>query len=341
MKKGISIVALMATVAVIAILTSTVTLSSEKIITNINEVEFINEIVNVQNALLEKGDNVDEYLDLYTNIPLKDTEFAEQNYLENDSSILYKVNLEKLKLDNCKRGIEKTPDDVYLYSKETKKVFYLKGFKNRYYTLDEEILMKNDVDVHNALPALKNLKFNKTQNSEVEYVLETKVLDDSNFEYDVLVKDKSYNEIIFDKTLKIIKNEVIYLGEYKYEYYKLRGNDFGFKFANTKRNEGDLKIDYDIKHIKKGNDLNIYINLKEELYSNPGENIKITYKYQDEKEEERKLVIDNKIKYDLSKKGQDIEFRFEYENGNIVEAKILGKDKKLEELFVKIRDNKI
>lgn len=336
MKKGVSVVALIATVVVLATITATFVSSGGKTVKNLNETEFINEVIAVQNVLLEKGNNVENYLDKTMSIPFNNITLTEKEVDENgfkEKGELYRVDIEKLGLDNVKRGIGSTEEDFYFYSPVSKKIYYAKGYKNKYYTLTEDLLIQNKLDVYNALPVLKNLKFEKI--NDIEYIVKSKVKSENVFNYYVLTRKQNAKEIKFKNTVKVInEKETFNFDGYTYEFFVLEGTNFDFAsdivtFGISNKDE----IEFTTHYTKNGNDVNAYIDLDFSNLKKQGETLKVTYKYQGEAEEERKIVVDNKINYDLNKAGKDIEFRIEYENGNIKLLKINGNDSRLKKLL--------
>ena len=154
-KKGISMIALLITIAVFLILLTVITISSDKIINNTKKKQFAREIYEVQNLVdkykYEKeeypytilDDNTKESMSIDITDDLTD-QFDNEGVKEGDKVELYTIDLNKIGAENITRGIKKDNNlkDVYAFSEKTGIVYYIKGYKvgkNVYYTLTDEL----------------------------------------------------------------------------------------------------------------------------------------------------------------------------------------------------------
>lgn len=154
-KKGISMIALLITIAVFLILLTVITISSDKIINNTKKKQFAREIYEVQNLVdkykYEKeeypytilDDNTKESMSIDITDDLND-QFDSEGVKEGDKVELYTIDLNKIGAENITRGIKKDNNlkDVYAFSEKTGIVYYIKGYKvgkNVYYTLTDEL----------------------------------------------------------------------------------------------------------------------------------------------------------------------------------------------------------
>ena len=154
-KKGISMIALLITIAVFLILLTVITISSDKIINNTKKKQFAREIYEVQNLVdkykYEKeeypytilDDNTKESMSIDITDDLTD-QFDKEGVKEGDKVELYTIDLNKIGAENITRGIKKDNNlkDVYAFSEKTGIVYYIKGYKvgkNVYYTLTDEL----------------------------------------------------------------------------------------------------------------------------------------------------------------------------------------------------------
>ena len=154
-KKGISMMALLITIAVFLILLTVITISSDKIVNNTKKKQFAREIYEVQNLVdkykYEKeeypytilDDNTKESISIDITDDIND-QFKNEGVTEGDKAKLYTIDLNKIGAENITRGIKKDNNlkDVYAFSEKTGIVYYIKGYKvgkNVYYTLTDEL----------------------------------------------------------------------------------------------------------------------------------------------------------------------------------------------------------
>ena len=117
-KKGISMIALLITIAVFLILLTVITISSDKIINNTKKKQFAREIYEVQNLVdkykYEKeeypytilDDNTNESMSIDITDDLTD-QFDKEGVKEGDKVELYTIDLNKIGAENITRGIKK------------------------------------------------------------------------------------------------------------------------------------------------------------------------------------------------------------------------------------------
>lgn len=151
MKKGITFIAVMTTVAIMLILVSTATISAFNVINNSKKTKYATELAYIKEA-------VENYYITYNDFPISESikvgldsledktqfEDEDEDKNEDDNILLYKIDKEKLGISETVYGNETDGDesDIYTFSKKTKKVYYLKGVKignNIYYTLTDEL----------------------------------------------------------------------------------------------------------------------------------------------------------------------------------------------------------
>ncbi len=142
-KRGISLIALVASVAITAALLTSVTLSGINTANNAKKIAFGTEINMIQNA-------VDAY---YTKnnatFPVKDAivisnvneQFREE--VENNKITLYQIDYDKIGINSLKYGRNENGDyDAYVVSRKTGIVYYAMGIKigdKTYYSLTDDI----------------------------------------------------------------------------------------------------------------------------------------------------------------------------------------------------------
>lgn len=150
MKKGITLLALVATVVILSILLTTVTISGIATMNNANRMSFASEISLMQessNAYLTKnngdfpiGDSVQ--LDISQVTTNSKSQFDGEVITDN-KIVLYKLDYKLLGLSSLKYGLEEDgPADIYVVSKDTKKVYYARGIAvgdKTYYTLTDDL----------------------------------------------------------------------------------------------------------------------------------------------------------------------------------------------------------
>ena len=135
-KKGVSLVALVATIFIMLIIAGTVTVSFSNIYNSTRKKEFANEIYSIQKL-------VDQYYFRNNEYPVKEGTTTTVS-INGANLSLSEIDLYELGANETNRGQRKegNNDDVYLVSEETGKVYYKKGWKigdNTYYNLTDEL----------------------------------------------------------------------------------------------------------------------------------------------------------------------------------------------------------
>ena len=151
-KKGISVIALIASITIIIILLSTVIVSGFNTVNNSRKISFGTEVYMLQTA-------VDAYYTKNGGIyPTKDAKIITFNgmtneiksqFVKNNDEIidnkitLYEIDYDKIDIEDLKHGTGKDgANDIYVLSQKSGKVYYAKGIKigsGMYYTLTDDI----------------------------------------------------------------------------------------------------------------------------------------------------------------------------------------------------------
>ena len=149
-KNGITLVALIATIMVIIILTTTAVVSYSSFSVNAKKRAFANEIYTLQKQ-------VEDYKFRNNKYPIGNAKEVSISSLDSqlvsifntngeqiqeNKVTFYEIDFEKLDLDSLTRGMNNTSNDIYLFSNESKKVYYIVGEKigdKTYYFLDDEL----------------------------------------------------------------------------------------------------------------------------------------------------------------------------------------------------------
>lgn len=164
MKKGISLATLSIVVLLMIILATTITTTGVFALNNSKKIKFASEIALVQEMVDEYEDKkADEYpigssiiVDLSNVSTNAITDFDDE--IKNKSEItLYEIDFSLLGKSDLIYGNKKNADetDIYAVSKQTGKVYYIKGVKigkNVYYTLNEEL--KSSINYSSSVNAV-------------------------------------------------------------------------------------------------------------------------------------------------------------------------------------------
>jgi competence protein ComGC len=170
LKKGISLIALLATVAILTILVSTITVSGINISNNAKKLAFGAELKLLQESVDTYKINNNDYPTLETVVVDVSnlTATSKNQFLNNGESLidnkitLYQIDHEKLNLNNLKYGNSvEGENDIYVVSKDTGYVYYAKGLQiggKIYFTLTSDILklieyktQKSDTSLNNVI----------------------------------------------------------------------------------------------------------------------------------------------------------------------------------------------
>lgn len=158
-KRGISLLALIATIIISIIILSTIIIAYDSILDNTQKREFAREMYTLQTLMtdydfMNGGYPIKEgiVLDL-NNIPVasQDQFINEPGYATN-SIILNKIDLFKAGVDKITRGTTSLGvNDFYAFSTSTKRIYYIMGQEignTTYYTLTDELY--NLIDIKNV-----------------------------------------------------------------------------------------------------------------------------------------------------------------------------------------------
>lgn len=155
-KKGITLIALMATIIVSLILLSTIVISFETIVGNTRKSEFAREMYTVKKLVLDYNFMNDTYpisdeiiVDLDDIDGKSQIQFSDEPGYATNTITLNLIDLSEAGVENIVRGTKKnSEDDVYVFSTITKKIYYLKGEiinSDTYYTLTDELYKIIDI----------------------------------------------------------------------------------------------------------------------------------------------------------------------------------------------------
>lgn len=150
MKKGISLIALTATIAIMLILVTTVTISGIEVYNNSQRIAFATEISSIQESvqsyIIKNGTNPGEENNVVVDTSKLSSQglaqFSGENIVNNKLT-LNKINYGLLGISSLKYGTNKAgSEDFYAMSLTTGKVYYVKGFdigSKKYFTLTEDL----------------------------------------------------------------------------------------------------------------------------------------------------------------------------------------------------------
>jgi type II secretory pathway pseudopilin PulG len=151
MKKGMTLLALLATIVIMSILLTTVTISGIATVNNANKMAFASEVSLLQestdaystknNGEFPIGNSVQLNISQVTTD--SKTQFTGENISADDKVVLYELDYKLLGITSLKYGLGKNgPEDIYVVSKDTKRVYYAKGIpvgNKTYYTLTDDL----------------------------------------------------------------------------------------------------------------------------------------------------------------------------------------------------------
>lgn len=158
MKKGISLVALVATIVVLLILVGAVTVTSISVVNSSKLNNYATELLTLQNNIKQEKvrGKLDKVLgnDVVVDISVFPEDVKYQFSMERivDNKITLKeVDLVMLGASKTSRGVKVTEDDIYAYSKDTGRVYYIKGLlvdKVKYYGLYGPLATKTNIGIN-------------------------------------------------------------------------------------------------------------------------------------------------------------------------------------------------
>jgi len=150
MKKGITLLALVATIVIMSILLTTVTISGIATVNNAKKMAFASELSLLQESVDAYNTKKEGEFPIGDSIQLDTagvtagsvTQFAGEVF-NGTKVVLYELDYELLGITSLKYGLAKNgPSDIYVVSKDTKRVYYAKGVpvgNVTYYTLTDEL----------------------------------------------------------------------------------------------------------------------------------------------------------------------------------------------------------
>lgn len=163
MKKGISLVALIATVSIMIILITTVTISgiatadNSKKLTLSTELTLLKESIDGFNAKSNGEYPISGSISLdISNVSNNSKlQFNGENIV-NNKVILYEIDYKLMGITSLKYGLKKDGlNDIYVFSKDTKRVYYAKGIavgNKTYYTLTDDLKSMIDYKIGDGTP---------------------------------------------------------------------------------------------------------------------------------------------------------------------------------------------
>lgn len=156
-KRGITFIALVATIIIALIILSTVLIAYETIVGNTQKSEFAREIYTVKKLVLDYEFMNSSYpieteviLDLNNINVESQTQFSDEPGYATNSITLSSIDLTKAGVENVIRGTKRFgATDIYAFSTTTNKLYYLSGEHindNVYYTLTDELYKLIDIN---------------------------------------------------------------------------------------------------------------------------------------------------------------------------------------------------
>lgn len=161
LRKGISLIALMITILVLATLSAIVVLSAKNSVDNSTVTEFISDLQKIEDATKNYYIKENKY-PYYDNLKLSQAEILELvgsekraylreemekngDYKEDGKSYYYEIDLSKIDVTQTSRGISKNGDatDVFVVSISSGNVYYLKGIETKddiYFSMSDKIV---------------------------------------------------------------------------------------------------------------------------------------------------------------------------------------------------------
>lgn len=158
-KRGISLVALLITILVMAILSAVVVLSAKNSVDNTNVTDFMNDLQKIQDAAqnyyMENGvypfsENLElsqvqvlEQVGADKRAELREEMELNNDYSEDGTESYYIIDLSKIDVTQTKRGVKKSgnANDIYIIAKSSGNVYYLDGLEtkdNTYFSITEK-----------------------------------------------------------------------------------------------------------------------------------------------------------------------------------------------------------
>ena len=133
-KSGVTLVSVLIIVVVLSILTATVTISTNSIIKNTFNKEFVREYTLIKSAVndyIVRNSGIIDFETGEIDLTVVNQESLDQfnsDDIEDGVIQCYVVDLQKIGIKDATYGISQTEDDIYVISKNTKTLYYKKGF---------------------------------------------------------------------------------------------------------------------------------------------------------------------------------------------------------------------
>ncbi len=184
MKKGVSLIALLTTIVVMIILLSAVTVSGVKALNDSKKMQFASEISYLQELVdsykLKNGTYPigDEYILNIYDIEYDFVQQFEGEDVNNESITLYKIDTGLIGSNELKYGNLAIPEDVYLISKKTGRVYYANGVlidNVVYYTLTDDLKKAINYKDNNEIKSNDDITFEYSNVSWTNVPLDLKV----------------------------------------------------------------------------------------------------------------------------------------------------------------------
>lgn len=186
MKKGMTVVAMATIVLVLVIILSVVVVNGSKAIETSKKIEFLSEILDVQEEVLDyykQNNDLPILGEVKINVENVSTtelnEFEAEDIVENEV-ILNELDISKLSLASYKFGDKSDSKDIYLVSQKTKRVYYLKGIKADgiiYYTYTNinlnSVIVPRDVKIYQT--KVQDVVFEKSETNYTNKHITTKI----------------------------------------------------------------------------------------------------------------------------------------------------------------------
>lgn len=342
MKKGISLISLMATIAILIILITTVTISGIQSSNNAKKITFATEIFNIQNS-------VDEYkLKNSGDFPIKDivsvdlsnvtanslTQFDGEN-ISNNRVNLYEIDYDKLNITSLKYGNKTdTNNDIYAISQDTGRVYYVKGFKiasKTYFTLTDDLKKSinystnlSDTNVNNGIIFIASNTEWTNKNVDVTAKIP------KNF-VDVSVKINNAGDNLTPSSTS----------DTNYDIYNITGvsGNYQINIAYKLETNGDVKNStYTVENVDNVSPVIVIDSNNQKLMKNTQDSSK-SYAYANITSKSDNLSGIKQIKYEDEKISQDQIGAYFKSNGKVITGNSIPIDKGATDITVYIEDN--
>lgn len=245
MKKGISLSVLSVIIVIMVILTTTVTTTGSMALNNSKKMKFASEIAFVQEM-------VDKYINDKSDYPISNivevdlSNVTANSIVQFDDEIkngnvitLYEIDFSLLGKTDLIYGTKEDAKDIYALSKDTGRVYYIKGLKVRditYYTLTEDL--KESIGYVSNVGAISKdgIIFNLSKNTWTNQNIESSIKVPNKSEYaNVTVSVMQNNAVV--KTVELSETTK------EYNVYKISGvtGNYDVEVSYTKNSNASLQ----------------------------------------------------------------------------------------------------